>query len=238
MTEMFIDSKTASTSNRQRLLIRLLILFLTVAVPVLLTLLSVRMVMTPVFLQIEYNRPGFPPDFYGFSTEDRLQYAPYALDYLLNAEGIDYLGDLIFPDGSPLYNERELAHMEDVKVVTRAAFWLLFFGLIATTATTIYLWLTRQRNILWRGLFNGAVLTLAIIVMIVLVAVVAWDYFFTLFHQTFFASGTWIFNYSDTLIRLFPEQFWFDAALTIGAVTLGGALLILFLSWRGLRHSN
>jgi integral membrane protein (TIGR01906 family) len=61
-------------------------------------------------------------------------------------------------------------------------------------------------------------------------AVVAWDTFFTAFHQLFFAGGTWVFAYSDTLIRLFPEQFWFDAALTVGGLTLLGALALLLLS--------
>jgi hypothetical protein len=28
-----------------------------------------------------------------------------------------------------------------------------------------------------------------------------------LFHQIFFSAGTWMFLYSDTLIRLFPERF-------------------------------
>lgn len=38
------------------------------------------------------------------------------MNYLTNDEGIEFLGDLKFPDGSPVYNERELHHMVDVKV--------------------------------------------------------------------------------------------------------------------------
>jgi uncharacterized membrane protein len=48
----------------------------------------------------------------------------------------------------------------------------------------------------------------------------------------FFAQGTWQFLYSDTLIRMFPEQFWFDAALVIGTLTSLGAIVILILSLR------
>lgn len=210
-------------------------LFLTLAVPVLLTLASVRIVMSPLFLQLEYNRPGFPNDIYGFTREDRLHYAPFAVNYLLNGEEIDYLGSLTFADGSPLYTARELQHMVDVKIVTQAAFLFLAALLVITALLGVWLWRDSDRRVvLYQGLFNGAVLTLGLIAMIVVGAVIAWDVFFTTFHQLFFAQGTWIFQFSDTLIRLFPEQFWFDAALTIGVLTVIGAVVILFLTRRGL----
>jgi uncharacterized membrane protein len=43
----------------------------------------------------------------------------------------------------------------------------------------------------------------------------------------FFEAGTWQFYNSDTLIRLYPQQFWFDASLVIAAMTIGGALLCI-----------
>ncbi|MDX1994875.1 MAG: TIGR01906 family membrane protein [bacterium] len=208
-------------------------LFLTLAVPVLLVLFSVRLVMTPLFLQLEYNRPGFPEDDYGFTREDRLRLAPYAVNYLLNDADIGYLGDLTFPDGSPLYNERELRHMEDVKVVTRAAFtFLIILSLGAAVVTAVLAYRAETRRDLRTGLMQGSILTLSIIGTIIVVAIAAWDFFFTAFHEVFFESGTWRFLYSDTLIRLFPEQFWFDAALTIGGLTTLGAVVIFVSMWR------
>lgn len=212
---------------------------LAAAVPVLLVLLSVRLVMTPVYLQIAYARPGFPEDFYGFSQEDRLNYAPYALNYLLNGAGIHYLGDLVFPDGTPLYNERELRHMEDVKVVTRAAYLVLVVGLVSTLALLVMaVPAPGLRPAVRSGLRSGAVITLAAVGAIIVLAVAAWDTFFTAFHNIFFESGTWRFLYSDTLIRLFPEAFWFDAALTIGGLTTTGALVILLGTWQWGRTSR
>jgi integral membrane protein (TIGR01906 family) len=204
---------------------------ITLAVPLLLVLGSVRLIMTPLFLQIEYSRPGFPQDFYGLTTEERLRYAPFALEYLLNAEGIDYLANLDFPSGEPQYNARELRHMEDVKLVTQAAFLFAASLAVLTVLAAYRLW-SVQRTRFRVALLNGALLTLGIIAAIVVIAIVNWDFFFTGFHQMFFASGTWRFEYSDTLIRLFPEQFWFDAALTIGSTTLLGAVLIMVVMWR------
>ena len=207
--------------------------YLVIAVPVLLTLISVRLVMMPWFVEFEYNRSGFPEDRYGMTTEERMEYAPYALNYLVNGADISYLGDLTFPDGSPLYNSRELRHMEDVKVVTRNAFFLLFYGGIATLLVSAALVARPQtRHILRLGLLQGSVFTLSVILLIVLLAIAMWDFFFTAFHQIFFESGTWRFAFSDTLIRLFPEQLWFDAALTIGAMTTIGALFLLGVTWR------
>jgi integral membrane protein (TIGR01906 family) len=221
-------------TTQPKILLNVGSLFLTVAIPVLLTLLSVRVVMTPLFLQLEYHRLGFPEDIYGFTLEDRLYYAPYAVDYLVNDAGIEYLADLTFSDDSPLYTASELRHMEDVKIVTRAAFFVLLIGGIGALLAGYLLWRSDKQT-LWQSLFNGSTLTIGTIIVIVLGAVFAWDFFFTTFHQLFFEDGTWIFLYSDTLIRLFPEQFWFDAALTIGVLTVGGALFLMALSWRALR---
>jgi integral membrane protein (TIGR01906 family) len=224
---------------RAKLFLGALTLYLTLAVPLLLTLGSVRLVMTPLFLQLEYHRPGFPADRYGFTLQDRLTYAPYAVDYLLNDAGIDDLGDLTFADGAPLFTERELSHMVDVKVVTRAAYNVLLVGLAVTGGIILAMRRTPAGlAALRQGLLNGALLTLGLIALIVLGAIIAWDVFFTGFHQLFFADGTWIFLYSDTLIRLFPEQFWFDAALTIGGLTVGGAALIAGLAWRATRRDT
>lgn len=210
---------------------------LTIIYPVLTVLIAVRLVMTPLFLQIEYTRPGFPADYYGFTTEDRLNYAPYAVHYLLNSEDIDFLGDLTFPDGNSLFNMRELQHMRDVKIVTQIAFLVAVIMGILVILTAIYLYRVSRPTLL-NGLRNGAVLTLVIILSIVIGAVFNWEYFFTAFHRIFFEDGTWMFLYSDTLIRLFPEQFWFDAALTIGGIVLITSLATIALTTWRLRSSQ
>jgi integral membrane protein (TIGR01906 family) len=209
-------------------LMRVCSIYLALAIPVLLVLFSVRMVMTESFLRFEYTRSNFPADPYGLTLNDRLLYAPYAVDYLLNDADISYLGDLRFDDGRALYNARELHHMRDVKAVTQAAFNVGIIGALLAISAAIFLRVRdSSRRWLRASLRSGALLTLSLIFTIVVLAVVGWDFFFTAFHQVFFADGTWTFAYSDTLIRLFPEQFWFDAALAIGAITVGGALLIL-----------
>ena len=60
----------------------------------------------------------------------------------------------------------------------------------------------------------------------VVFSLLAFRAFFTAFHRVFFEGDTWLFHYSDTLIRLFPERFWQDAFLWLGGLSLlAGGLL-------------
>jgi integral membrane protein (TIGR01906 family) len=222
---------TKQPSPMRRLFAWILRFYISISFPFLVVMIFVRLVMTPLFPQIEYNRPGFPADYYGFTIQDRLNYAPYAIQYLLNGDDISYLGDLRFPDGKEMYNTRELHHMRDVKVVTQYAYASAFIGGILALLAIYALWRS-NRAVLQSALLNGSRLTIGLIFAIVLIAITSWDTFFTTFHQLFFAGGTWQFEYSDTLIRLFPEQFWFDASLVIGGGTLLVALITMYLTLR------
>lgn len=212
-------------------------------VPVLLVLGSIRLLLTDTYLQIEYGKPDFPADYYGFTREDRLAYAPIAIDYLLNGAPISYLSDRTFPDGSPLFTESENGHMRDVKNVIQGAFTVGLLSLILFVITSSILLRERDGRRLYRsGLRGGAILLLGILGLLVVYIVLDWQNFFDRFHNLFFADGTWTFDYSTTLIRLFPIRFWQDAALTVGGLAaLGSAAIIgvtLWLDRRSDRHAT
>lgn len=208
-------------------------------VPVALVLAVIRLLLTPAFLNFEYSLPDFPPDTYGFSQQDRLYWAQFAVDYLLNTEDITYLGDLRFENGQPLYNERELSHMLDVKVTVAAALrvWyaalllLLGFGLGARWAGWWDSYLL--------GIRRGSWLTVFSLATIILLVFLSFGVLFVAFHNVFFQPGTWTFQYSDTLIRLFPERFWRDIFIYVGVLAAGAALLLIYiLRPRGNRASQ
>jgi integral membrane protein (TIGR01906 family) len=213
--------------------------FLVIAMPVFLVLTSVRLVATEAFLRLEYQRPGFPDDPYGLSRDERLTYGPYAVEYMHNDADISYLGDLTFANGQPLFTPEELRHMEDVKDVARIAFrvhQVLSLGVIA--AVVALAWQRPPRQALRRGLRDGGLFAIALIVGLVLLILANWDFFFDGFHALFFESGTWRFSKRDTLIRLYPEQFWFDAAMTIGLLTVGGAVAAVVAGWQWARRAH
>jgi integral membrane protein (TIGR01906 family) len=201
--------------------------------PVLLLLTSVRLLLTPAFVRLNYALPGFPEDPYGFTRQERLQGADVALDYLLNDQPIGFLGDLRFDTGQPVYNARELKHMEDVKVLVQQAMavWLGAVALGVVLALGLVQFAGERRA--WRALQQAARLTLIVMALLLAGIAASFSFLFVGFHRMFFEGDTWLFLYSDTLIRLFPERFWLTAFIGIGAGTLLLAGLLLGLSaWR------
>ncbi len=206
----------------KKILHGLIILF----VPVVLLLTALRILMTPVFIQAEYHTPNFPADSYGFTQSDRLNYAPIALDYLLNDEGLEFLGDLSFEDGSPLYNERELSHMLDVKILVQKGLPVWYFLLIFYIVLGTIHWKKDKWKAYKELLAKGGQITVVLILILIFYIVINFNQLFTKFHEIFFEGSTWIFYFSDTLIRLFPMRFWRDAFIFAAMLTLLGGLLL------------
>jgi len=200
----------------------------TLLLPLALLFLGLRLLLTDAFLQIEYRMPGFPADQYGFTRQDRLRYAPLAVDYLLNNAGIDYLADQSFPDGSPLYNERELSHMQDVKRVMGGALAVGFASWFLLLAAAFWARWGRWWPDYVRGVRRGGWLTVGLVATIGMLAGIDFWRFFTDFHSLFFQGDSWEFFFSDTLIRLFPLRFWQDAVFFMAglAAAIGLALAL------------
>lgn len=166
--------------------------------------------------------------------------------YILNREGIEYLAELQFPNGqqaagscedyllprdcSYLYNDRELHHMVDAKVIARYAIWFLWGSLIFIFGMGY--WAKKSKG--WQefkiALARGGWLTVGLVIILLIYVALNFNQLFITFHEIFFASGTWVFRFSDSLIRLFPVNFWRDAFIWIGVIALGsGASLGYFL---------
>ena len=207
----------------------ILSLLVTLLVPIALIGLGLRVLLTPLFLQVEYNMPYFPPDQFGFTKADRLKWAPYALKFLTNSADISYLADLKFDDGKPLYNERELSHMNDVKRVTQGALKVWYVSLALLALLGVWAWIGGWGQAYRLGLMRGGWLMVLLSITIGVIALVGIslnpDIFFTFFagfHSLFFEGDSWLFLFSDTLIRLFPIRFWQDAFLFAALIALGG----------------
>lgn len=206
---------------------------ITILIPLALIGLAIRVLLSPVFYNVEYNMPYFPADDYGFTKADRLKWAPYAVSYLINNADVSYLGDLKFEDGMPLYNERELSHMQDVKRLTQTALSVWYLALAALLTAGVWAWFGGWWTSYRLGLMRGGWLMVGLAAVIGLIVVVGiavnpnvFDDFFTAFHRLFFEGDSWLFLFSDTLIRLFPIRFWEDAFLWAAVITLGGGVAL------------
>ncbi len=206
-------------------LLRWLIL---VSVPVVLTMALVRLLTMPWFPAWVYQRPGFPDDPFGMSSVERLRLARQTIRFLNTPWSTDLLEELRLPDGRLAYNERELVHMQDVKAVYNALTGLAFALLMLSVAAGLILARLGEDCAVWLALCQGGGLSLTILVSLGVWMVAGFDSFFTLFHDLFFEPGTWLFSYSDTLIRLFPIQLWQTAGfLVAGGVSFLSLVLLL-----------
>ena len=184
-------------------------------------------------MNLEYNRTGFPPDPYGFTTEERLVFGNQTRRYLITGMSLDGLREIKFENGEPIYIERELHHLLDVKIVLIGLF-RLFSVLVGFLLLTGFYSVKKQR---WErfkeALSRGGWLTAFLLGLIIVLSITSFQSLFVYFHLVFFEGNSWLFKYSDTLIRLFPIQFWQDVFLVFGISTLLGGILVGWLMrWR------
>lgn len=203
---------------------KLINFFLAITFPYVLIMLSIRILFTPLFLVFEYNLPGFPVDTYGFSIEERLKWGSLSIEYLFNDHEPTFLEELRFEDGTPIYNEREISHMVDVKVLLDQTLNIFYILLLVYLFVIIWFIYKKQSHHLWNAFHKGGWITLGIIASILFAVVVSFNALFTAFHKVFFVGDTWLFRYSDTLIRLFPMRLWQDAFIFMGIITVVIAL--------------
>jgi integral membrane protein (TIGR01906 family) len=78
-----------------------------------------------------------------------------------------------------------------------------------------------------RALRAGALLTLALAALVTVLVLTSYDAFFTPFHRLLFDGDSWRFAETDTLRRLYPDVFWRDVAIAVGALAVGQALLLM-----------
>lgn len=188
---------------------------------------AIRILFTPLYLQWEYHRSYFPPDVYGFTTADRLHWGKISMEYIVSGVDISYLANQKLPDSTPLYNQREVSHMLDVQIVFQNMLtaWSIMAGLYL-----LMLWVVWKQK--WwkewsRALRLGGWITLGLVGAIMLGVAISFYQLFELFHQLFFTGDSWLFQYSDSLIRLFPLEFWRDAFIWMGVFTVIGAILAI-----------
>lgn len=140
----------------------------------------------------------------------------------------------IFGVDKELFNEREVQHMADVKRLVRGVYAVSVGAgayLLAMAAAGFLFQGRRFRAALARLCLWGGGVTLALVLGVALLGLVGFDSLFLAFHRLSFRNDLWQLDpRTDYLIMLFPEDFWFDATLFVGALAVSGAALLTALS--------
>ena len=146
--------------------------------------------------------------------------------------GEDSIDITVTKDGQPfvLFNQKEIAHLSDVKGLIQLDYWVLLW-------TSIYALLYAGVNLFWCGqkyrrrlaqaVLYGSGLTLSLMLLLGLMALFNFEGFFLQFHLISFTNDLWQLDPTrDYLIMLFPQGFWYDATIFFALLTVGLTLLL------------
>lgn len=189
---------------------------------------GIRFCLTHFFIDLEYKAPGFPHDVFGFTNEERKTYAYASVDYLLGKISDEEYQHLSFSNGEPLFNQRELSHMRDVRDLTLIALNVWYACLLIMVAGILLALRLKWQTELLRAGKSASLVIFLLIITILLGVALSFDELFTAFHSIFFEGDTWLFYTDDSLIRLFPIPFWVNVFVTVGIISLTFSFLLYF----------
>ena len=207
------------------------ILFI-ICIPVLLITTNVRFAVNDIRLyEYGFNKYEVSKTT-GLDNEELTQTAQRLIDY--------FNSDEEFTD-IEVFQEREIAHLKDVKgliqLVYRLQIGILFFILIYIAFNFLLLrralWREIARRFLW-----GSIATIGLIAVLGFLALVGFDDLFLWFHLVSFRNELWQLSPDAMLLLMFPQGFFNDATLFIAAGTILEAAIIGGIGWGFLRFGK
>jgi len=163
-------------------------------------------------------------------AEVELEKAATGLISYFNSGEVD-ISLTVMKDGEPfeLFNQREVAHLRDVKGLIRLDYWVLLGTLIyvLSYAGVSLFWRRRDwRRLAW-GVVGGSGITLALMLAMGLGTLLNFDQLFLQFHLFSFTNELWQLDPArDYLIMLFPQGFFYNAAIFCAGITAGLAIIL------------
>jgi len=144
----------------------------------------------------------------------------------------EYIHLTVVKDGEPfvLFNQREVAHLKDVK----GLFWLDYYLFLATLIYTLgyagvsLLWRRKKywHRLAW-GMVGGSALTLILMMALGLGALLNIDQLFLQFHLISFSNELWQLDPTrDYLIMLVPQAFQYNVAVFFIVAAAGLAIIL------------
>ena len=166
---------------------------------------------------------------YGFSKYDVSEETGLSDGELLEVaqELIHYVNTGEWGEDLEIFNDREVAHLKDVKGLIQLCYHLqeATFGYLIVFTLGGFFWQRKRFTpSLARMMAGGSILTIALLLVVGIAALVNFQWLFGAFHRLFFSGDSWIL--SGYLPRIFTEGFFSDAALLIIGAVVVEALVI------------
>ena len=195
-------------------------LMIIVFVPLIIILLGFRII---VYNQSFYEKEFQKNNVYETFPEQTVDIEVGNLfNYLINDKKLD----------TTFFNEKEKSHLKDVKDMIDSAINLLLILILLFFILLIYFYNTKQLIIFFNSLMLGSFLSIFLILIIFLLSLSNFDDLFLNFHLISFNNDLWLLNpETDNLIKLFPQQFFYDALSRIVIYSLLISVLVLIFSF-------
>ena len=187
-----------------------------------------------------FNSPGLYNDGFekysisrvsGITDEDLRQVGADIRGYINSGDEPLDVRTRILGREQDLFNDREIAHMRDVKRLVRGVYILALASAVYLAAMAV-IGFARQRGRfvepLAKRMIYGGGLTLALLMVFGIFALADFESLFIKFHQLSFANNFWQLDpRTDYLVRIFPDPFWVDATVWVAVRTVAGALALI-----------
>lgn len=185
---------------------------------------------TPGYYEKEYRKYQVLEDVH-MEMEDLLEVTDEMMAYLRGNREDLHVDTVV--DGQPreFFNEREIAHMEDVRGLFLAAIAIRQGCLLLIIAVILSFVLMKVEigKLLPRMICIGTTLFFVVLSVLAMIISTNFSKYFVVFHKIFFNNDLWILDpRTDLLINIVPEPFFMDTALRI-AVTYGCSVVAVFL---------
>jgi integral membrane protein (TIGR01906 family) len=214
-------------------------IFIALAMPVLLTTSAVRWVtLDESFYNAEFERYDVAITT-GLPSSELRRVAHEFNRYFTGPPGRMEVTVATTSGPVPLFNDRELTHMEDVQAIMHLLFrlWVISFAAILLGGALVVLVdpPTGGREVI-RAFGVGGGLVVGALGLLGLGALIDFQRLFFQFHLLSFSNDLWLLDPTrDRLIQLFPQEFFFDAAMRIALFTVGGGVLLLVTAFAAVR---
>ncbi len=192
------------------------------------------------FMLLFFNEGHYQKEFAKLGTYEQFPDAA-----AINSGILDYYKDKKKSVESSLFNEREKTHLADVKSVIKKAGSYMFFLAIAGISLLLTISaLAGNKKAALNYAAKVLLISSAAVIIVsaaLFIASSAFPQAFEAFHKAFFTSGTYVFAESDTLIRLYPQQFFYDFAYTAvlnSAITAAMILATALLKQRNINKCS
>lgn len=186
---------------------------------------------TPGYFEKEYTKYNVAAAV-DMEMDDLLDVTDEMMAYLKGDREDLHVPTIVGGEEREFFNEREIAHMEDVQGLFLGAIFLRRLCVVIIAASIILLVLAKSdiKHLLPKMICIGTGLFFFLIAALSLIISTDFTKYFIIFHKIFFDNDLWILDPStDLLINIVPEPFFMDTAFRIAGTFAGSVLAVFFL---------